>query len=148
MPAQNLRLLFSALCAAGFIAICVGLLFEIGRMRRGNSVLSPRQARWRIVGGTLWLLVIGSLAYATIFLWPAPGDKVMAQRWVSVVAGAMALLVVALIITMFDVYLTLKGAQLQRQKFERDAGEIAKAEIDRIRAEHDVQRGKTDGESQ
>ena len=139
MTAPNLRLLFSVLCAIGFVAIGLGLLFEIGRMRRGASVLSPRQGRWRVFGGLLWLLVIGSLAYATIFLWPSPGDKIMAQRYVAVVAGAMVLLVVALVITMFDVFLTFKSAQLQRQKFERDAGKLAKAEIDRIRAQHGIE---------
>ncbi len=136
MASQNLRLIFGALCVAGMFAIGAGILFEWGRMRRGNSVLSPRQMRWRVVGGFLWVLVLGSLAYATFMLWPAPNDKVMAQRYVAVVTGAMSLLVVALIITMFDAYLTLKGAQLQREKFDREAGQIAKDEIDRIRAEH------------
>ena len=141
MASQNLRLIFGALCVAGMFAIGAGILFEWGRLKRGDSVLSPRQMRWRVVGGFLWVLVLGSLAYATFFLWPAPGDTVTAKRYVAVVTGATSLLVVALVITMFDAYLTLKGAQLQREKFDREAGQVAKAEVDRIRAEH----GLTDG---
>ena len=141
MSSQTLRLLFSGLCAAGFAAILVGLLFEIGRMKRGTSVLPPRQARWRVFSGFLWLLVLGSLEYANVKLWPfdVPNRvlaKSLASRYVSVVGGALMLLMVALFIMAFDVYLTLKGAQLQRQKLEREAGEVARAEIERIRAAH------------
>ena len=138
MPAQTLRLLFGALCVAGMFAILAGLLFEWGRLKRGDSVLSPRQMRWRIVGGALWILVLGSFAYATMFLWPTNlHDVATEKRFIAVMSGATILLVIALFITAFDAYLTLKGAQLQREKFERDAGNIASAEIARIRAEHD-----------
>lgn len=137
MPASNLRFIFAALCLAGMCAIIAGLVFESGRLKRGNSVLSPRQMRWRIVGGALWILVLGSFAYATVFLWPTNlNDAVTGRRFIAMMAGATVLLVIALIITAFDAYLTLKGAQLQREKFERDASKIASAEIDRIRAEH------------
>ena len=141
MTSPTLRLLFSGLCAAGFAAILVGLLFEIGRMKRATSVLPPRQARWRVFSGILWLLVLGSLEYANFKLWPfGIKDRALAAslaaRYVSVVGGALMLLMVALFITAFDVYLTLKGAQLQRQKFESEAGEVARAEIERIRAAH------------
>ena len=136
MPAQNLRLIFGALCVAGMCAIGAGILFEFGRLKRGNSVLSPRQMRWRAVGGCLWLLVLGSFAYATFFLWPSgPADLVTGRRFVAVTMGAVALLVIALLITAFDAFLTIKGAQLQREKFERDAGELARAEIERVRAQ-------------
>ena len=146
MPAPILRLIFGALCVAGMFAILAGLLFEWGRLRRGNSVLSPRQMRWRIVGGTLWILVLGSFAYATAFLWPSDlHDVVTGRRFVSVMAGAAMLLVVALIITAFDAFLTLKGAQFQRQKFERNAGEAARAEIERIRAQHGGNSSHADG---
>lgn len=137
MPAQTIRFLFGALCVAGMFAIGAGITFEFGRLRRGNSVLSPRQMRWRLFGGCLWLLVLGSLAYAAFFLWPSgQSDVIMGKRFVAVVMGAMALLVIALIITAFDAFLTVKGAQLQREKFERDAGDLARSEIERIRAEH------------
>ena len=136
MPAPILRLLFGALCVVGMFAIFAGLLFEWSRMKRGDSVLSARQLRWRIVGGALWVLVLGSFAYATLFLWPANfNDVVTGRRFVAVMAGATVLLVIALVITAFDAFLTLKGAQLQRQKFERDAGKLARAEIERIRAQ-------------
>ena len=146
MPAQTIRLLFGALCVAAMFAIGGGLLFEWGRMRRGDSVLSARQSRWRIISGLLWILILGSLAFATLFLWPSgPQDVVNGRRFGAVVMGAMLLLVIAMIMTGFDVFLTLKGAQLQRQKFERDAGNLARAEIERIRAEHDQR--PTDGET-
>ena len=133
MPAQNLRFIFGALCVAGMFAIGAGVLFEFGRLRRGNSVLSARQMRWRVLGGCLWVLVLGSLAYATFFLWPSgPRDVVAGKKFVAVTMGAVALLVIALIITAFDAFLTVKGAQLQREKFERDAGALARAEIERV----------------
>lgn len=137
MPAQTIRLIFGALCVAGMVAIGAGIFFEFGRLKRGNSVLSQRQMRWRVLGGCLWLLVLGSLAYATFFLWPSgPADTITGKRFGAVIMGAMALLVVALLITAFDAFLTIKGAQLQREKFERDAGDLARAEIERIQAEH------------
>lgn len=149
MPAPTLRFIFGALCVAGMCAIIAGLLFEWGRMRRGDSVLSPRQLRWRIVGGTLWILVLGSFAYATIFLWPnSLNDVVTGKRFFAVMAGATVLLVIALIITAFDAYLTLKGAQLQREKFERNAGDLARAEIERIRAEHSADSSHAVGEGE
>ena len=124
-------------------AIGAGILFEFGRLRRGQSVLSPRQMRWRVVGGCLWVLVLGSLAYATFFLWPSgPSDVITGKRFGAVVMGALLLLVIALLITAFDAFLTVKGAQLQREKFERDAGELARAEIERIRAQHKPEREK------
>ena len=148
MPAPILRLIFGALCFAGMCAIIAGLLFESGRLKRGDSVLSPRQLRWRVVGGALWVLVLGSFAYATMFLWPNNlGDVATGKRFIAVMAGATILLVIALIITAFDAYLTLKGAQLQREKFERDAGKLASAEIDRIRAEHRPDSSHGDGVS-
>ena len=137
MPAPILRQIFGALCVAGMCAIIAGLLFESGRLKRGDSVLSPRQMRWRIVGGALWVLVLGSFAYATIFLWPNNlNDVITGRRFLAVMAGASVLLVIALIITAFDAYLTLKGAQLQREKFARNADKLAQAEIDRVRTEH------------
>ena len=146
MPAQTLRLIFGALCVAGMFAILAGLLFEWGRMKRGDSVLSPRQLRWRIVGGSLWVLVLGSFAYATMFLWPTTlNDVATGRRFIAVMAGASVLLILALVITAFDAYLTLKGAQLQREKFERDAENLASAEIERIRAEHGRSRSHGDG---
>ena len=141
MNLATLRLVFGALCAFGFVAIAAGLLFEFGRVRRGASVLSVRQTRWRFVGGLLWLLILGSLGYATLFLWPVPNDKATLARYLRVVLGAMALLVVALLITGFDVYLTLAAAKLQRRKFEREAGDMARAEIERIRAQHEGSAG-------
>jgi len=149
MPAPNLRLIFGALCIVGMFAILAGLLFEWGRLKRGNSVLAPRQMRWRIVGGTLWVLVLGSFAYATVFLWPNNlNDVVTGRRFIAVMAGATVLLVIALIITAFDAFLTLKGAQLQREKFERNAGEVALAEIERIRAQHRPDSSHVAGEAE
>ena len=145
MAAQNLRFIFGALCVAAMFAIGAGIGFEFGRLRRGQSVLSPRQMRWRVVGGCLWVLVLGSLAYATLFLWPSgQTDVITGKRFGAVVMGALFLLVIALLITAFDAFLTVKSAQLQRQKFERDAGELARAEIERIRA----QRGPTENQSE
>ncbi len=137
MSAPTLRFVFGALCIAGMFAIIAGLLFEWGRMKRGDSVLSPRQLRWRIVGGALWVLVLGSFAYATILLWPSSfNDVTTGRRFIAVMAGATVLLIIALVITAFDAYLTLKGAQLQREKFERSAEKLASAEIERVRAQH------------
>ena len=146
MSAPTLRFIFGALCVAGMCAIIAGLVFESGRLKRGDSVLSPRQLRWRIVGGALWVLVLGSFAYATIFLWPSDlKDVATGRRFIAVMAGATVLLVIALIITAFDAYLTLKGAQLQREKFERNAEKLAGAEIERIRAEQGQSSSHADG---
>ena len=143
MNANIIRVIFAALCAAGFLAICAGLVFETGRLKRGDSALSKRQLRWRLLGGALWLLVLGSLFYATTFQWPFVPfldpelKRETARKFASITAGAMALLVVALVLTVFDIYLTLSASKLQRARFELKANEMARQEIERLRAEQE-----------
>ncbi len=128
------RVVFSVLCAIGFVAISAGLAFEFGRLKRGDSGLSARQLRWRLLSGTLWLLVLGSLFYATLFLWPTGrADVITARRFAAIVTGSMALLILALVLTAFDVYLTVAASAAQRARFEREAGEMARQEIERLR---------------
>ena len=132
------RVIFAVLCAVGFVAICAGLVFELGRLRRGDSGLSARQLRWRLLSGSLWLLVLGSLFYATLFQWPVnKADVETARRFASIIVGSMGLLVIALILTAFDIYLTLTASQVQRARFELKANEMARREIERLRAEQE-----------
>ena len=138
MNSNSIRVIFAALCAIGFLAICLGLIFEYGRLRRGDSGLSARQLRWRLVSGSLWLLVLGSFFYATIFLWPSgPQDLANARRFAGVIVGATALLILALVLTAFDIYLTYAASKLQRARFEHNASEMARLEIERLRAQNE-----------
>lgn len=125
------------------IAVWCGALFEIGRQKRGATI-SKRHFRWRMASALLWTLILGSLAYALLFLWPDSGvnlanasaaEKLKAHRFVALASGAMILLLPAFALLFFDFYLTAQTRRLQNARLHQDLGEIARREIERAQLE-------------
>lgn len=138
MNAQTARYVFALLCALGIVAIFGGLLLEIGRMRREPGAISTRQFRWRMFAAFLWLLILASLAYATLYQWPqGPGDQLTARRFGAIVSGAMLLLVLALALLAIDVWQTGKQRKRHERQFEHDVNDLARLEIEKARQRKD-----------
>lgn len=128
---SSVRFIFAALCVLGLVAIWCGAGFEARRQQR-TPTISKRHFRWRMVSAGLWTLILGSLAYGTLFSWPTPGDLTTGRRFVAIVAGSMALMLIAGIVTVFDFYLTAQTRRLQTARMQQDLGEIARHEIERL----------------
>lgn len=145
---ENLvRLIFIALCVMGVFLIGVSALFEFGRAQRGESLLSPRHFRWRMISAVLWILVLGSFAFATLFLWPrGPGDILMGKRFGAVIAGATLLLIIACATNLYDVVMTLQERGKHQVEFLRDLESLAREEAERAQHQNPPHR-KDDTES-
>lgn len=129
------RFLFAALCFGGLLAIAGGAWWERGRQKRGATI-SKRHFRWRMVSAALWILILGSLGWATLFSWPADrADVVKGQRFSVILAGSMLLMLVGFILMAFDFYLTAKTRQIQTARLEHDLGELARREIEAAKLE-------------
>ncbi len=128
------HLFFGGICVFGLIAIFIAALSEFQRLSSGDSVLSRRQSRWRIISAGLWMVILGSLAYASFFLWPETGAPKAAQfRFYRLVLGSMALMLPALILLVLDVRFTLLAQKLSRRKFEANLEEITRLEIEKMK---------------
>ncbi len=125
---------FAVLCILGIIAIGIGMLLELNRKRRGDSVISPRQLRLRLMSAIIWLIVLGSLFYAVIFLWPQRGDQEQARRFLSVLSGSLLLIVLAIGLLFYDFWQVLREGQRHEAQFEQQLTAFAKAEIARSQA--------------
>lgn len=135
MDITRQRLIFSLLCLLGFLAISVGTIWEIGRHRRGEGVISGRHFRWRMVSATLWMIILAALGYGTMFEWPTgPRDMEGRVRMMAILAGSMLLMVVAMGLFMVDLMLTMKSRQLHQKKFNRNLDSMAKEEISKVRS--------------
>jgi hypothetical protein len=124
------RLFFIGICVFGIFAIFIAALIEFQRLKTGDAVLSRRQSRWRIISSVLWIIILGSLAYATAFLWPEPGAPQPVQmRFMRIVVGSIALMVPAFILLALDLRFTLLAQKLSRLKFEAGLEEMTRQEI-------------------
>lgn len=124
------RVVFAALCLLGLIAILCGALFEFGRQKRSPTI-SSRHFRWRMVSALVWTVILGSLGYATLFLWPVPPTAVAVKRFATVLVASMSLMLVAFVLMLFDFYLTSKTRQVQSALMQQELAEIARVEIER-----------------
>lgn len=125
---------FALLCFLGMIAISVGACLEVVRARRGESLVSPRQLRWRMMSAVIWLIVLGSLGYAVLFLWPVSGNLKQARQFISVITGAFMLLGIALLLLLYDVWQVNQERQQHELRFNRQLTELARVEAERMRA--------------
>lgn len=129
------RFIFAGFCVLCLTAIWCGALFEIGRQKRGGAI-SKRHFRWRMISVLLWTLILGALAFATLRYWPASrADTDNARRFVLISSTAIALLLPAFLLLIFDFYLTAQTRRLQTARANQDLGEIARFEIERAQAE-------------
>ena len=129
MNDQLTRYVFAALCGVFFLAIGSAAAWEWNRFRGGQSALSGRHLRWRLLSATVWLLVLGSFAYASLVLWPhSPRDLLAMRRFALVTAGALLLMMVAFALMAFDIFWTVqigrrtsvKRAQMSQDTLERE----------------------------
>ena len=124
------RFAFAALCLICMVALGCGAAWEMRRQKRGATI-SRRHFRWRMASAMLWLLILGSLAYATLFLWPhGPNAKVIGQKFIAVVGGSMALMLIGFMLLFFDLYLTSKTRKIQTARLQIELSELARHEIE------------------
>lgn len=131
MPVADAKSGFALLCLAGVVAIATGAALEINRMRRGESIISLGHLRLRLVSALVWMALLGSTAYALLYLWPAPGDAEQARRFLSVVSGVIVLLVIGMALLLYDVWQVGRQQRRQQERFNRQLETLARTEIAR-----------------
>lgn len=123
LPRQAAPLVFGLLCVLGALTILTALGVELARAHRGEGV-PMRQLRWRILGGVLWIVIFGAFAYATLQLWPSPGDKQTAKQFISVLSGAVLLLPIALILLLIDWIQVGRARRREEARFQRQLEDL------------------------
>lgn len=130
MNDQITRYVFAALCGVFFLAIGGAAMWEWNRFARRESALSARHLRWRMLSTAVWLLVLGSFAYASLVLWPhsAPGSlpyKEEARRFGIVTLGALSLMLIALALMAFDIFWTVQiGRRTAIKRAQKSKGTL------------------------
>lgn len=149
--AFDARVAFALLCVLAMIAVVCGAVYEVGRTRREaaerqgeaargeilRDLAPPGQLRLRLFSASVWILALGSFAFAMLWLWPSAGDRVMARKFLSVVSGASLLLLVALWLLAYDLWQVWRLRRARERAFERQLETIAQLEMDRLRPPHD-----------
>ena len=134
--------LFSLICAIGAITVVCGTWLEMVRMHRGDTTLTPRHYRWRLLSTVVWVGALGAMGYAASFSWPKNKlDKVTAQHFLDYMGGGICLFLVGILLLGFDLWMTAKERDLYSRKLQVDLDVMAREEIQRLRA------GRPEGES-
>lgn len=142
MQSLAVRLVFIALCYLGAGAVGFVGWQERVRFNRGESTLGPRHLRWRIASTSLWVLVLVLLGSATAFFWPnGPADRVDGHRFITTVSVALALMLVALVLLVFDIWTTAREQKLYRARIETELNALAQEEIFRVQLHEDESAG-------
>jgi hypothetical protein len=131
MRITSFNLVFSGLCLLAIIAVATGAALEIARKRRGESIISDNQFRLRMLSALVWITTLGALGYATMFVWPAPGDNVTARRFLSLVSGAILLFFIGLFLLAYDLWQVNRGRRTQEKQFQQHLDVLAQQEIER-----------------
>lgn len=126
------RMIFAMLCLLAMVAITGGGILELLRFRRGESLLRPSQLALRIFSALVWLVLLGSLAYAVTMLWPNPQDVSSARKFAAVVSGSLSLLFIAIFLLAYDVWQVSRQRRLQERTFQRNLEGFAREEIQKI----------------
>lgn len=145
MNVQTTRYLFAALCAVFFLVIGGAAAWEWNRFARGQSALSPRHLRWRLLSALVWLLVLGSFAFTCVFLWPSPGHtKQENYRAVVVMAGATLLMLVGFGLMTFDILWTVQIGRRSAVKRAQISQDTLQRELERAKRNAQGERGGSD----
>src|SRR5688572_8032056 len=132
------RVAFAVLCILGIIAISVGATLEIGRFRRGDSLVPLRQFRLRLVSATTWIVCLATFFYAVIWIWPdsiPPGvapsvlAKSQANTFALVLLGAIGLLLIGLFLLIIDVWQTSVTRRMHEARARANRVELAREEV-------------------
>ncbi|BCM89185.1 hypothetical protein IAD21_01029 [Abditibacteriota bacterium] len=140
MPTPPILLVFAALCGIFFFAIGGVAVWEWIRFSRGESALSARHLRWRLLSAFTWLVVLGAFFVATMFLWPqhigdrahqSPADIALARRFALVIIGAMLLMVFAFVLMAVDIFWTVQVGRKSVVNQSRQSQEALRRELER-----------------
>lgn len=132
MNDQLTRYAFAALCGIFFLAIGSAAAWEWNRFRQGQSALSLRHLRWRLLSATVWLLVLGSFAFSSVWLWPhSPHDVPAMRRFAVVTAGALLLMMVAFALMAFDIFWTVQIGRRSAVKRTQMSQDTLQRELER-----------------
>ena len=135
MSETTARTLFAATCMAGVTIIAVAAILEIIRQRKGESMLRAGQFRLRIFSSLIWIILLGAMAIAVMFLWPQKGDLVMMRKFASVIGGSLSLLFIALFLLAYDFWQINRQRQITELKFNHQLDDMAREEIEKIQHE-------------
>ncbi|MBV9867134.1 MAG: hypothetical protein JO316_17400 [Abitibacteriaceae bacterium] len=123
---------FALLCLLGIIAITTGACLELVRKRRGESVISANQLRLRMMSAVIWLIILGSLCYAVLFLWPEAGNMQQARQFLSVVSGSFLLFGIALLLLLYDVWQVNRARRQHEVRFNQQLAAMARMEVEQM----------------
>jgi hypothetical protein len=124
------RMIFAMLCLLAMIAITGGGVLELLRFKRGESMLRRGQLGLRLFSAFVWLILLGSLAYAVMLLWPT--DVASARKFAAVISGSLFLLFIAIFLLAYDVWQVGRQRRLQERTFQRNLEGFAREEIQKI----------------
>jgi type VI protein secretion system component VasK len=134
MTASAAKTIFAVSCIVCLLAIATGAILEVLRQKRGESLLRPGQFRLRMFSALIWLIALGSLAYAVAFLWPQKGDLVQARKFISLISGALTLIFIAVLLLAYDMWQLARARKINEAQFQRHLAELAREEI--LKAQH------------
>lgn len=126
---------FAVICLIGVVAVATGAVLEIQRAARGHSVLTANQHRLRLLSAVIWMISLGSLSYAVLFLWPQRGDLVQEKRFLSVTSGVVLLFFIGLFLLGYDVLQLGRARRRQEQAFQAKLETLSQGELERVTAE-------------
>lgn len=133
------QLFFGITCVLALVAIVCGALYEIGRVRRednsGNIVISQTQFRLRLLSAFIWFIALSSLAYCATIGLPVRENSVIVRgllpkQWAAMTGGALMLVVIAVLLLAYDVWLVRARSRVQEAFFEQQLEQLAQREIE------------------
>lgn len=129
------RMIFAMLCLLAMVAITGGGVLELLRFKRGESMLRAGQLGLRLFSAFVWLILLGSLAYAVMLLWPNPNDIASARKFAALISGSLFLLFIAILLLAYDVWQVGRQRRLQERTFQRNLEGFAREEIQKIQTD-------------
>lgn len=151
MDAQISRFVFAALCGVFFCAIAGVATWEWNRFQSGQSALSPRHFRWRMLSALVWLFVLGSFVYAMLALWPqnltqhSPAQTIMAKRFAFVLLGSTVLMLLGFVFMAVDVFWTVQVGRRSALRRTQQSQDTLQRELERARKRSANQNGGPHG---
>lgn len=132
MNETTVRSLFSIVCVLAMVAVAGGGILEILRRKRGESLLRAGQFFLRIFSVFVWLILLGSLAYAVSFLWPH--DEKSVRQFLAVISGVFSLLLIALLLLAYDLWQVGRQRRASHRSFEQQLEKLARDEAQKLEA--------------
>jgi len=135
------RVAFALACVLGIVLIAVGAGLEINRYNRGGGLVSRQQFRLRLISAATWIASLATFFWAVTWLWPdaapvrgavSPLALAQAKRFMLVVLGALALVIIALFLLVVDVWQTGLTRRLIQARAQASRAALAREEIAKL----------------